>query len=429
MNFEATETFGSTTADSGADSAADLALRRTRVVVFSPNAPAQSIPLDGDATFGRSDRCDVAVADGRVSRLHIIVERDAATGRFVARDNSSKNGAWINGRPLRTHRLHSNDVLRFGDTLAVFEADVGPAQIGDASLSGPIGHIHTQINVAAIDERPVLLLGPTGAGKSWFAHQLAERSASTPYVEVNCGALQPSLVDSELFGHASGAFTGARATRTGLIESADGGTLFLDEIGTIGLDVQARLLTCIERQRIRRVGENRERDVRVRFIAATNLDVDQAVEAGTFRADLKFRLAGHTIAIPPLRDRRVDTLHRALEMVPRDAWSAEALETLALYRWPGNVRELQNVVRSVAARRTGRLERVDLPPEFRAPAPTESSPDHPAHARRPTPEELAAALAAHRGNVAATARSFDTHRTQVARWCSYMNIDPNAYRG
>ncbi|HET7501945.1 MAG TPA: sigma 54-interacting transcriptional regulator [Kofleriaceae bacterium] len=200
----------------------------------------------------------------------------------------------------------------------------------------------------------VLLLGETGVGKEVFAravHRASPRAAG-PFVELNCAALTENLLESELFGHEKGAFTNAVTAKPGLLELAHGGTLLLDEIGDMPLSTQVKLLRVIEDSQLRRVGGLKTRQIDVRFVAATNCDIERQVEQGTFRRDLFFRLNGITIMIPPLRERlaELEALARAFTQrarsgaEPRPQLSAEALDQMRGYNWPGNVRELKNVI-------------------------------------------------------------------------------------
>ncbi|MCW5767613.1 MAG: sigma-54-dependent Fis family transcriptional regulator [Phycisphaeraceae bacterium] len=209
----------------------------------------------------------------------------------------------------------------------------------------------------------ILLLGETGVGKGVLARHIhdaslkASGSADAPYVHVNCSALPAALIESELFGHERGAFTDARASREGLFEMADGGTIFLDEIGDMPLELQAKLLSVLERGMIRRIGGSRETPVRVRVVAATNQDLEQRASAGFFRKDLLYRLNALTIRIPPLRERGEDgvligcaSLDRMLREYgrPPAKLSADAMDAIRAYGWPGNVRELLNTMQRVA---------------------------------------------------------------------------------
>jgi transcriptional regulator with PAS, ATPase and Fis domain len=204
-------------------------------------------------------------------------------------------------------------------------------------------------------DTPVFILGESGTGKELAARTIHEtgRRRSGQFVAVNCGAIPENLLESELFGHARGAFTGALRDKPGLVEEAAGGTFFLDEIGDLPLALQAKLLRVLEEKTIRRVGETRVRPVDVRFISATNKDIDREVARGNFREDLYYRLKIIPIELPPLRERKedlflllghfMDEYSRSMGR-PRPHFSPLALEMLLSYPWPGNVRELQNEV-------------------------------------------------------------------------------------
>lgn len=213
--------------------------------------------------------------------------------------------------------------------------------------------VFDMIAKVAPTDSTVLILGETGTGKEVLARTLHERSkrANLPFVPVNCGALPEHLVESELFGHRKGAFTGADQNRKGLFEVANGGTLFLDEVGELPKATQAKLLRFLESREIRRVGENEPFTVDVRVLCATNRDLRDMVERDEFREDLFFRVNTFEIRLPALRDRREDVvplaehlLKRAARGKPAPALSVGAVETLTGYDWPGNVRELANVM-------------------------------------------------------------------------------------
>jgi transcriptional regulator with GAF, ATPase, and Fis domain len=205
----------------------------------------------------------------------------------------------------------------------------------------------------------VIIEGETGTGKELAAEAIHEHSARAdrPYVVVDCAAVPPELIESELFGHVRGAFTGAVADRTGAFEAADGGTIFIDEIGELPLELQPRLFRVLERREVKRVGDNRAKPIDVRVIAATNRDLEREVEGGRFREELYFRLNVTKVIIPPLRDRDDDVLFLAehfLALIAAAGGKAlelrrDARERLLAYDWPGNVRELRNVIDRGAA--------------------------------------------------------------------------------
>ena len=212
------------------------------------------------------------------------------------------------------------------------------------------------IRKVAATDAPVLLLGESGTGKEMAAEAIHRRSARNngPFVAINCNAIPESLLESELFGHEKGAFTGAHIQRKGMIETASGGTLFLDEIGELPPAIQVKLLRFLQEQRLQRVGGRQEIQIDTRLVAATNADLKQLIDAGKFREDLYFRLAVVTIRLLPLRDRGEDIELLAREFVQRHAaqlgrtklvFAPDALRAMMRYSWPGNVRELQNRVK------------------------------------------------------------------------------------
>jgi transcriptional regulator with PAS, ATPase and Fis domain len=234
--------------------------------------------------------------------------------------------------------------------------------------------------VASVDST-ILISGESGSGKERIARLVHDESprAAGPFIAVNCGAITETLLESELFGHARGAFTGATHDRPGLFESANGGTLLLDEVGEISPGMQVKLLRALQEREVRRVGENTSRPIDVRVLAATNRDLADAVTHGTFRQDLYYRLRVIELVVPPLRVRREDLLplarvllaQAALQMKRKIAeFTPQVADQLLRYPWPGNVRELENAMeRAVALARGRRVEMDDLPEEVRnAPA-------------------------------------------------------------
>jgi len=255
---------------------------------------------------------------------------------------------------------------------------------------------------------PALLLGETGTGKEVVARAIHNISASGPFVTVDCSSMVGPLMESELFGHVKGAFTGAAITKLGLLEAANGGTAFFDEIGELPLDLQAKLLRVLQEKEFRPVGSVSTRHSDFRIIAATNRDLAKEVEKGTFRRDLYFRLNVINIRLSPLRERREDIpslINHFLSRVGGNySVTAEALEVMLSYDWPGNVRELENCVQHMVAINSGPLLHVaDLPSSLQnhliqkkaqylmatvggAPAPVANASDRPADASAPQPE-------------------------------------------
>ncbi len=307
---------------------------------------------------------------------------------------------------------------------------------GNAPLDQLIGESEPMLKVKDLISRAaaaggtVLITGETGTGKELVARAIHAGSprAAKGFVALNCAALTDSLLENELFGHARGAFTGAAAARAGLIEHARGGTLFLDEIGTMAAGVQAKLLRALESGEVRRIGENDPRRVDVRFVAATNTDLQGAVDAGLFRSDLFYRLNVHRIHLPPLRERRED-IERLLEFfLDRFGPAAgitgvndAARAALTAYDYPGNVRQLEHVVqRTVAVARGPVLEPGDLPEELfasRVVDPHSVAADGSVAAARERAERemIVTTLARNNGEVSATARELQVSRTTLWR--------------
>jgi two-component system response regulator HydG len=304
--------------------------------------------------------------------------------------------------------------------------------------SAAIRRVKELIRRAAAVPGTVLITGETGTGKELAARAVHAGSprADRPFVALNCAALTESLLESELFGHARGAFTGAATARSGLVEHASGGTLFLDEIGTMPRTLQATLLRALESGEVRRIGENESRRVDVRFLAATNIDLKAAVDAGDFRSDLFYRLNVHHVHMPALRERREDIRLLVEYFLARDGRAAgvtgcspAAWEILLAFDYPGNVRQLEHVVqRAVAIARGPQLEPDDLPEDVRAPRPEPPPPEGTVAAARERAERemIVSTLAKHRGEITAAARELQVSRTTMWRLMKKHGIGDRA---
>lgn len=303
---------------------------------------------------------EVVVADPMVSRFHLRLARSRDAWRLT--DTGSLNGVKIGGVRVRDVDLPAECMVEIGDSLLRVRElpSVETVEVLQTPNFGAIfGKSLSMQKLFATLERVskadvgVLIEGESGTGKELVASQIARRSSRVdgPFVVVDCSAMSRTLMESELFGHAKGSFTGADRDRVGAFESAHGGTVFLDEIGELPLDMQPKLLRVLESREIRRLGETKTRKVDVRVLAATNRKLEEEVNRGTFREDLYFRLSVITVRIPPLRERIED-----LELLIRvfldsfDAldsshlFTSEVIEVLSRHSWPGNVRELRNYV-------------------------------------------------------------------------------------
>jgi transcriptional regulator with PAS, ATPase and Fis domain len=317
-----------------------------------------------DVVLGREPGLALVIDDAKVSREHA---RFGCRGGVVyVEDLGSRNGTRVNDRLLQgeEQRLTSGDVVRIGPVELMVAESRPQARTDEASAAAPRGvvaieqamvQLFDKVRRVARTATTVLILGETGAGKEVVAEQIHLQSprGHGPFVRLNCGALPRTLIESELFGHEKGAFTGADRRREGYLEAANGGTLFLDEIGELQLETQAHLLRVLENQRFMRVGGTQEIRVDVRLVAATHRDLRVALRDGTFREDLYFRLASFVMQVPPLRERQAEVLPLAELFVQRLAQrmgvkppilAADAAGALRRYGWPGNVRELRNAV-------------------------------------------------------------------------------------
>ena len=384
------------------------------IVLDGPNRGAVLHVGPGLTRIGRERDVELGLPDLHVSRRHasIAVEAD---GRATLSDLGSKNATYLNGiRLVGARPLASGDELRLGDTTLLFldaaRADGGADVAGDpegdtvrlpfaegtpehaiaAGAAGRVGRPRYLIGdtegirrVSELVQRcaplttTVLVLGESGTGKELVCealHRLGPRRRA-PFVVVNCATLEPALLESELFGHERGAFTGAVARKLGLLELASDGTLFLDEIGELPLAAQAKLLRAIDRRQFQRVGGVETLTTDARFVAATHRDLPALVRDGRLREDLYHRLKVAEIRIPPLRERRADlpllVEHLLHELRPQVASAVrdvtpEAMEVLLGYPFPGNVRELRNLLeRCLIFARGDRVTVEDLPVEVR----------------------------------------------------------------
>ncbi len=348
------------------DLVADLPDGTFVITVEDGPAAGRSLALDGAAPsrllVGKSSACDLRLEDPEVSRRHCALE--LVGRRLRVTDLASTNGTWVDHVALRDGWLSGGETLRVGSTrLRVERRPEGrnPAVPPGSAFGRMLGSSRTMRRLYPLCRKladatvPVLIEGPTGAGKEVLAEALHEEGplAERPFVVFDCTAVPPSLVESELFGHEKGAFTGALGTRKGVFEQADGGTLFIDEIGDLDPSLQAKLLRAIDRGEVRRVGGDGWQRVKVRILSATRRDLEQEVQAGRFRDDLFHRLAVARIELPPLAARAGDVAILAAHFWRQaggpGAPSPALLDRWSTHPWPGNVRELRNaVLRAVA---------------------------------------------------------------------------------
>ena len=409
------------------------------VILFFPSELAQCHGLGEELSIGRDDACTITLTDGAISRRHAVLRGDSGT--VTVEDLGSRNGTFVNGRRVRRAELAAGDTIRLGNALLVLVRlrDQWRPTAADGPLVGGVSldPIRRQISLVGPSDLPVLVTGETGTGKELVARALHSPDRPGPFVAINCAALPEGLAESELFGHARGAFSGAQKARKGLFTVASGGTLFLDEIGEIPAALQPKLLRVLEHGVVRPIGSDVDHTVDVRIVSATNRDLAREVDEGRFRTDLFARLAGVEIKLLPLRSRIDDLPCLARYLLSRrgnDAsCDADAMEALALCAWAQNVRQLDNALQSAALSATGTLQLCDLPDTVRlhweqarrAGVGPGATPEPP---KKDIEESLRDALRQTGGNVRLAAVQLSMARGHMYRLMKRWQIDPNDYR-
>jgi two-component system, NtrC family, response regulator GlrR len=419
-------------------------VRRLRLRVVRGPDEGMSFESGDDAlTIGSHEGADCRLTDPAISRFHceIIPEAD----RVLIRDLESKNGTTVDGVRIVTAFLGDGSTIALGrsEVSVTFDAGELPLALSEANAFGSLAgrssamrRAFVRLEKAAQSDATVLLLGETGTGKEVATESIHEASARRdgPLVVVDCGAIPSQLLESELFGHVKGAFTGAVGDRPGAFRAAHGGTLFLDEVGELSLELQPKLLRALERRHVKRVGESRYDDVDVRVVAATHRDLKSEVNHGRFRADLYYRLAVLEIRLPPLRERLDDLPVLVERLVAAMGLAADHpflptlqdpsfVADLRRHAWPGNVRELRNFLERCVALQE-RAELTSLGPDADETGAPAIDPDVPLRKAREDwiaafeRRYLEALLARHAGNVSQAARAAGVNRGHFYRLLS-----------
>lgn len=397
---------------------------------------------------------DLRVPAAALSMAHARLVRTGA--EWVVEDAGSTNGTYVNGERVERSVIQEGDVLTAGRAVFLLSGtrmtpvdartDVDMADAPDTP-----GHLtldpELAVQLEALDRLArsglaILVRGETGTGKELLARAVHDRSRRPgAFVAVNCGAIPATLVESTLFGHVRGAFSGALRDEPGLFRAADGGTLFLDEVGDLPPPSQAALLRVLQEREVLPVGATRSVAVDLGVVAATHQPLEDLVARGAFRQDLLARLAGFVVELPPLRDRILDlgvVVAQVLKKVAADRaetvrLAPGAAEALFRYRWPLNIRELeQSLARAYALAGDKPIDRAHLPSSITSPV-EEPEPSGVSTSRLSARDqqlrlELLAQLSQHKGNLADVARAMGKARMQVHRWCKRFGIDPNTYR-
>ena len=390
----------------------------------------------------------LGIADRWMSTAHARLSR--VLRAWVVEDLKSKNGVRRNGALVERAELSDGDVLELGRSFFVFRAAQPLAEDTDslslrppapalATLSPSLAAAFEALAQLALSQVSLALSGPSGSGKEVVAraiHALSGRSG--PFVAVNCGALPDELVESELFGHKKGAFSGATEDRPGLIRASHGGTLLLDEVGDLPLEAQPALLRVLQERAVVPVGGTHPVPVDLRVISATHRALDERATRGLFRDDLRARLTGYKLELPGLAQRKEDlgllmgALLRRLApgREPTVQLHVAAARALFAWDWPLNVRELEKALETaLVLAGTQPIELSHLPPELREPPPVRRAhpPAEGADAARKA--ELEQLLRTHEGNVSAVARAMGKARMQIQRWLLRYELDPRDFRG
>lgn len=329
--------------------------------VDGPGAGARALFTGGVFMVGSQDGCDLVVKDPSVSRRHALLELHP--GRVRVRDQGSKNGTVYLGAKVKEADVPVGGSIRLGKTTLTFAPASAPARAsarhGFGKLLGqslPMRQLFAELEKLASTRTSVLIVGETGSGKEAAARALHDESpqAKEPFITFDCAAAVGELVESELFGHRKGAFTGADADRTGALQRTGSGTLFFANVDELPLQLQPKLLRALEAREFLPVGADEPRQFAGRVLSSTRKNLEEEGRSGRFRADLFFRLAGAMVVVPPLRDRVEDVPllanHFAKEIAGAEVrFSPATMAALRSERWPGNVRELRNAVERVVA--------------------------------------------------------------------------------
>ena len=398
---------------------------------------------------GRSVLGPGVLDDPRVSGEHAVIGR--RRGAVLLRDFDSRNGTKVNGQRVDSCQLVPGDVIAIGSAVWVLSHEPEdrpgpqPSELGLVGVSWALQRVLQQVVQVAPRLTTVLVLGEPGVGKELVAQAIHQRSGRAgELLAVNCGAMSEQLLQSELFGHVRGAFSGAGKARQGLVAAANGGTLFLDEIGDASPALQVSLLRLLENGEYRPVGSDRVEHAKVRVVAATNR-LEPGLASGELRADLQGRLSQWVVHVPPLRHRREDIPSLAAHFAAAHRGGPVQLDhrlalALCLHDWPGNVRELASFMERAVVECGGtaklrpspeQLQRLGL--GVRAPKPSNSfasasAPSASPHQGRPDAAELEAGLLACGGSMKALASKLGVGRNTLYRWFAAAGLDPKKVR-
>jgi DNA-binding NtrC family response regulator len=435
-----------------------LKLRRSKLAVTAGPDTGKEIITDKERIrCGAHTSNDLVLSEDRTASRHHFEIQYTERGYLLV-DLNSTNGTFLDGRRIERAYLSSGSQIRAGSSTLAFapmDEEVAVEPDSEGRLGGMVGQsvkmrqIFGLIKKIAPMDVSVVIQGETGTGKELVAravHDLSKRKKD-PFVVLDCGAIPPNLIESELFGHEKGAFTGAVSSRPGAFERAQGGTIFLDELGELRLDLQPKLLRVLENREVRRVGGNDVIEIDVRVICATNRDLVKEIQSGNFREDLYFRLSVINIQLPPLRQRKDDIPFilkaamgdpESISKHGRKRFTPAALSLLMSYPWPGNVRELMNVVSHVLTFSDG--EEIDvhhLPPRIQGQQKESPVPFNEHLSFKDAKEQLLEnfereyinqVLKRCEGNISRAARESGLHRKSIERLVKKYQLDARSMK-
>jgi DNA-binding NtrC family response regulator len=434
-----------------------LKVRKCRMVIKEGPGQGKEVVTEKERIrVGSHASNDLVVDDRTVSRHHCEIQY--TDKGYLLVDLESTNGTWLDNKRIERAYLGGGSVVKIGGTAFTFsplDEEISVEPDAEGFFAGMVGKsmrmraIFGLLRKIAPMDVSVIIQGETGTGKELAARAIHDGSPRVkgPFVVLDCGAIPPNLIESELFGHEKGAFTGAQASRPGVFERATGGTIFLDELGELRVDLQPKLLRVLENREVRRVGGNQVIEVDVRVIAATNRDLAKEVQSGNFREDLFFRLSVINVQLPPLRQRRDDIPHIIKHILAeedivqkhgRKRFTPAAMGLLMGYSWPGNIRELINVISHVLTFSEGEeIDVSNLPPRFQGSQAEAPLPFNEHLSFKEAKEQLletfereyiTSVLKRCEGNISRAARESGLHRKSIERLVKKFGLDARSIK-
>lgn len=330
----------------------DSKIHKAQLIIYAKGFPSRYISLNKETvSLGSSEDNDIFIQDSYISKHHCVISKKGSD--YFITDQESRNGTYLNHILVKENILKNKSTIQIGKALLEFQSTDPFLKKnefqGIVSKNLLMHQIFQTVEKIAPISTTVIIYGETGTGKELIARAIHEKSSrkNNPFITVNCGAIPKDLIESELFGHVKGAFTGAMTHREGSFFSANGGTLFLDEVGELPLELQPKLLRVLEQKEIKALGSEHCKKVDVRIIAATHRNLQELIQKNLFREDLFYRLHLIPIYLPPLRDRKEDIPLLLKHFSSHYQFTTKALKIMMQHTWPGNIRELKNTLERI----------------------------------------------------------------------------------